>query len=191
MVRRLLGGRWTRRVLDTALLLVVALSLFGIVLGRIVPLTGRSTFVVAGGSMDPTIPLGSAVIIEPVDAASLAVGDVVSLRSGAGHAVFTHRIVRTAAKDGAVWIETKGDANAAPDPSISPASDVLGRVTVSIPYAGFLVALLSIPSGVLAVIALGLLLLMLGWSLDQADEVRSDASSEADFDLDGLADPVS
>jgi signal peptidase I len=166
--RWLAGGRtWVRRALDLLLLALVGISLFGIVLGRIVPLAGGATFVVAGGSMDPTIPLGAAVVVEPVAARELAVGDIVSLRSGPQHAVFTHRIVRLADRGGEVWIETQGDANAAPDPSISPAGAVIGRVVVSIPYAGYLVALLSIPSGVLFIVSFGLVLLMSAWALDR------------------------
>ena len=133
-------------------------------------MTGRSTFVVAGGSMEPTIPLGAAVIVEPVRPADLAVGDIVTLRSGPKHAVFTHRIIRIAELDGQTLIETKGDANGSADPSLTPASGVVGRVAVAIPFAGFLVALLSIPSGVLMVIAIGAVLLLLSWLLDAPQE---------------------
>ena len=41
------------------------------------------------------------------------------------------------------WIETQGDANAAPDPSLTPATPVIGRVGVAVPYAGYLLTLLS------------------------------------------------
>jgi signal peptidase I len=162
-----MGRTWVRRALDLLLIVLVGISLFGLVLGRIVPMTGRATFVVAGGSMDPTIPVGAAVVVEPVAGRDLAVGDVVSLRSGPQHAVFTHRIVRLADRGGQIWIETQGDANPAPDPSLSPASAVIGRVAASIPYAGYLVALLSIPSGVLFIVSFGLVLLMSAWALDR------------------------
>ena len=162
--------RWARRAADLALILVVLIALFGVAVGRLVPLTGRSTFVVAGGSMEPTIPLGAAVIVEPVRPADLAVGDVVTLRSGQDHAIFTHRVIRVAELDGQVVIETKGDANDSADPSLTPASGVVGRVAVAIPFAGFLVALLSIPSGVLFVIAIGAVLLLISWLLDAPAE---------------------
>jgi signal peptidase I len=175
------GVVWLARGLDVLLIALVATCLFAIVLGRLVPLTGRQTLVVAGGSMEPTIHLGSAVITEPVTTDALRVGDVVSLRSGAQRAIFTHRIIRIAERDGAIWIETRGDANDAPDPSITPATAVIGRVDTVIPYAGFIVALLSIPSGVVFVLALGLLLLMATWSLD---DLKHDHGADPD-----LADP--
>ncbi len=167
MDRQRRGVRWVRRALEGALIVVVGLCLFGLFLGRVVPLTGRATFVVAGGSMEPAIPLGAAVVVAPAQTRDLVVGDVVSLRSGAERAVFTHRIIRIAERDGAVWIETKGDANTTVDPSITLASAVIGRAELTIPYAGFLVALLSIPSGVVFLMSLGVVLLMASWALDR------------------------
>jgi signal peptidase I len=154
-----------RRGFDLALLTLIAVALFGVTLARVVPMTGRTTFVVASGSMAPSIPVGAAVIAEPVDPTTLVVGDVVSLRSGAERAIFTHRITRIVERDGERWIETRGDGNGAVDPSITPTSAVIGRVVLTLPLAGFLVAWLSLPSGVLSVIALGSALMTLSWLL--------------------------
>lgn len=151
---------WIRDMCDAALVLLVALCLMTIALGRVLPLTGRTTLAVAGGSMEPAINLGSAIVVEPVDPHSLAVGDVVSLRSGPNRAIFTHRIIRVVVRDGAVWVETKGDANATADPSLTPASQVIGRASVTIPMAGYLIALLSSLHGIVLVVALGLVLLV-------------------------------
>jgi len=162
------AATWLRRFVNGALILLVIVSLFATVLARVVPMTGRSTFVVAGGSMSPAIGIGSAVIVDPISAGSIAVGDVVSLRSGPERAIFTHRVIRIADRDGAIWIETKGDANAMPDPSLTPATEVIGRVGVSIPAAGYLIALLSSPRGIVFVILLGLVLLFAGWMLESS-----------------------
>ena len=151
---------WTRDVCDAALVLLVALCLLTIALGRVLPLTGRTTLAVAGGSMEPAIGLGSAIVIEPVDPHSLAVGDVVSLRSGPNRAIFSHRIIRVVVRDGAVWIETKGDANATADPSLTPASQVIGRASLTVPGAGYLIALLSSLHGIVFVVSLGLVLIL-------------------------------
>ncbi len=155
-----------RRLLDGLLLALVAVTLGVIVLGRVLPLTGHQTLVVGGPSMEPSIPIGAAVVLDQVEPASLAVGDVVSLRSGPQRAIFTHRIIRLAELDGARLIETQGDANPAPDPSLTPATAVLGRVAVSIPYAGYLLALYSAPSGILFVLSLGLVLIVAGMMLE-------------------------
>jgi signal peptidase len=151
---------WTRDVCDAALVLLVALCLLTIAIGRVLPLTGATTLAVAGGSMEPAIHLGSAIVVEPVDPRSLAVGDVVSLRSGPERAIFSHRIIRVVVRDGTVWIETKGDANATADPSLTPASQVIGRASATIPWAGYLIALLSSLHGIVFVVSLGLVLIL-------------------------------
>lgn len=155
-----------RAFVEVALVGVILVGLGGVILGRVVPALGHPVYVVAGPSMEPAIGLGAAVILETVDPAALAVGDVVSLRSGTGRAVFTHRIIRIADRDGAVWVETKGDANAEPDPSITPATAIVGRVTTVVPVAGYLLTLLSAPAGVLLVLSLGATLIVLGWFLE-------------------------
>jgi len=168
-LRRLVGG----------LLIALTITSVGVaVLQRIVPLTGRTTLVVAGPSMAPAFQVGSAIVVEPVDPAALAVGDVVSLKSGPAKAIFTHRIIRLIQRDGGLWLETKGDANPAPDPSILPASDVMGRVVAAVPYVGYMVVLASSPSGLILIVSLGLVLLMAGGLLNPkrpADLTRSAA----------------
>jgi len=167
---------WAREALDAALVLLVALCLMTIALGRVLPLTGRTTLVVAGGSMEPAIGLGSAIVVEPVDPRSLAVGDVVSLRSGPDRAIFSHRIIRVVVRDGTTWVETKGDANETADPSLTPASQIIGRASVTIPNAGYLIALLSSLHGIVFVISLGLVLLLAASMVESITPVRRRAT---------------
>lgn len=156
-----------RRICDSLLIVLIAVVLFGVVLGRLVPLSGRTTLIIGGGSMAPALPIGAAVVVEPVDPGTLRVGDVVSLRSGSDlQSIFTHRVTSIVPRENTVWVETKGDANADVDPSIASAEHVIGRVSATIPYAGFLLALLSVPSGVLFVVLLAAVLLTLIWLLE-------------------------
>lgn len=169
-----------RRLLDGLLFALVAVSLGVLVLGRVVPFTGHSTLIVAGPSMEGSIPMGAAVVLDQVPPSSLAVGDVVSLRSGPERAIFTHRIIRLAERDEGLWLETQGDANATPDPSLTPATAVLGRVAIALPLAGYLLTLYSAPSGILLVISLGLVLLLLGVLLEPRD-VRPETEAVPSF----------
>jgi signal peptidase len=155
-----------RTVVDGLAVGLVLLALATVALARLAPMLGYPVYVVAGPSMAPAIDVGSAAVLESVRPDDLAVGDVVSLRSGPERAVFTHRVTRIAERAGEAWIETRGDANAKPDPSLTPGSSVIGRMVVAIPLAGYLIALLSTPSGVVFLIAIGLLLLTLAWWLD-------------------------
>ena len=168
--------RFARRGLELALVALIGVVVVALVVARAVPLfTGAPTFVVGGGSMEPAIPLGAVVIDAPVAASQLAAGDVVSLKVGPQQVVFTHRITRMVQRDGAVWIETKGDANRAIDPSLIPASAVLGRVQAVIPLLGYAVQELGTLSGLGLLFMLGVLALAATWALDLVEEELRDA----------------
>jgi signal peptidase I len=163
-----------RRFLDLLLIALILVVLLGVLLGKFVPLTGRQTMIVGGGSMEPTIGLGAAVVIRPVPAEALLPGDIVSLRAGEGQAIFTHRIVEVVDRPDGRWIRTKGDANALPDPTLIAASAVIGRSELSIPYAGYLLALLSSPTGVLFLVGLAATLLAAAWLLESLELDRAE-----------------
>lgn len=154
-------GRWLRRLPEIAFV-ALALLVFATALAlRVLPMTGRLVLVVSGPSMEPAIGLGAAVVTETVPSSDLAVGDIVSMKVGPDRAVFTHRIIRLVERPDGLWVETKGDANRDPDPSITPASAVIGRVAVSVPRLGYLVTALSSPSGTGTVLGFAGLLLAL------------------------------
>ena len=177
--------RFVRRALDALLLVLIVLALAAIVLARVIPwITGGSTLVVSGGSMEPTIPLGSAIHAIPVRPDQLAVGDIVSLKVGPANAVFTHRITRIVDRADGPWIETKGDANGDVDPSIVPASSVVGRVALQVPFAGYLITILSEPQGVMFMLGIAGSLLATVWlleslELDQRSTARKRSRSSA------------
>jgi signal peptidase len=154
------------RLVDLVLLSVIGLGLTSVLLGRVLPAIGHPVFVVAGPSMVPALEVGTAIALDPVDPAELRVGDIVSLTSGTGQTVFTHRIIRVVEREEGPWIETKGDANEHADPSLTPVAQVIGRVGVAVPYAGYLLTLVSSLQGVVLLLAMGATLLVLGWWLD-------------------------
>lgn len=163
--------RPARLILDALLALVIVLVIGTALVARVVPaLMGGEAFVVGGGSMEPVLPMGSAVIAMPVTPADLRVGDVVSLRPGPQHAVFTHRVTRLVIRDGGLWVATRGDANPDPDPSLVPVANVIGRVDWSIPYAGYLVALLGSVSGLMFVASISGFLIAATWLLETLEE---------------------
>jgi signal peptidase len=155
-------------------LLATAIGLLVVVLliGRLVPLTGRQTLVIASGSMSPTIPAGAAVILGPADPATLINADVVAFHVGSNGAVVTHRVTRIIDRHGQLWLETRGDANPSVDPALTPASSIIGRVEHSIPLAGYVLKFLSVPAGVGSVLSLVALLLTVDSFLDPTSPVR-------------------
>ncbi len=169
-MRILAGGAvWLRRIVDIALVALIVTVLAGVTMGKLVPLTGRQTIVIGGGSMSPTIPLGSAVVIAPVAPGDLAVGDVVSLRITSQNAIFTHRIITIVHRADGIYLRTRGDANPDPDPTLVAASAVIGRVQLAVPEMGYLIALLSAPIGVLFVLGFAATLLAIAWLLESLE----------------------
>ncbi len=160
--------RIVRGVLELALVGLMLGVLATVLLVRGLPLSGRLVLVVAGGSMEPALPLGSAIVVEPVPSSSLAVGDIVTVEVGPDHAIFTHRITRLIQRVDGLWIETKGDANSTADPTILPVTSVAGRVQMTIPGLGHVVAALSQPSGVAAAFGVAGLLVSLIMLLDDS-----------------------
>jgi signal peptidase len=179
--------RAARRTLDIILITLILLVLATVIVARVIPtVTGGATFVVGGGSMDPAIPMGAVVIVGLVTADELAVGDVVSVKVGEQQAIFTHRITRLVDRDGVAWLQTKGDANEDEDPSIIPATAVIGRVAVTLPYAGYAVRLLSTAQGVLFLLALGMLMLAGAWLLESLEIDQASARRRAAQALDAM-----
>jgi signal peptidase len=162
---------WLRRIVDIALITLILVVLAGVVLGKLVPLTGRETLAIGGRSMEPAIPLGSAIVVVPVDPAGLAAGDVVSMRVAEANAIFTHRIEAVVDRPDGRYVRTKGDANLDTDPTLVKASAIIGRVELSIPYMGYLLALLSIPTGVIFVVGLAATLLAVAWLLESLEPI--------------------
>jgi signal peptidase len=179
---RILAGATTalRRIVDLGLIVLVFVALLGIALGKGAPLVGRQSIVIGGGSMEPSVGLGAAIVVRPVAAAELAVGDIVTMQVGEARTTFTHRIVAVADRADGRWIRTKGDANAEPDPTLVPATDVIGRVEFVIPLAGYLLALLSLPMGVMFVIGLAATLLAMAWLLESLELDQRPARRRAD-----------
>lgn len=89
------------------------------------------------GSMTPKIPVGSVVLVRPVDPRTLEVGDVATYQSEPGEEEFiTHRIVDIDTSTDPVSFTFKGDANKGPDLDPVPAGAIRGEVWFHVPYLG-------------------------------------------------------
>ncbi len=108
-------------------------------------LAGATPYTVLTGSMEPTYPPGTLVVVKPVDMDDIAVGDVITYQLESGKAtVVTHRVVGVSNRfDGTTQLITQGDANDDPDPLPVAEVQVRGRLWYSAPYLGRLNNVLS------------------------------------------------
>jgi len=105
--------------------------------------------VVMSGSMEPTIKLGSVVLIKPQN--SYRTNEIVTFTpSGNSKNLVTHRIIhqkyKNKAQGSSVYL-TAGDANKEIDQSPVKEEQILGKVFLSIPYLGYLVNVTKKPYG--------------------------------------------
>jgi signal peptidase len=78
--------------------------------------------------------------------------------------------------------QTRGDANGGPDPVTATADQVVGRLAWHVPLIGFLLAMLSMPTGLAALFSVGATLLTAVWLLDEveiADDEDEDELGDA------------
>jgi signal peptidase I len=120
---------------------------------------GITPLVFRSGSMSPEIHTGDLAVARTVDAASLKVGDIVSVVNADGNRV-THRVRNIAAQGDARQLTLQGDANKAPDAEVYTVTRA-ERVLFDIPRAGYLVDAAAGPVGlfVLGAFVTGMLVL--------------------------------
>jgi signal peptidase len=166
-----LGGATGRRWLFRVALLV---SLLGILVVNAVPLWfsahGQRLLIVTSGSMAPKITEGDAVVIRPLAATELRVGQVVTFQAPGSERYTTHRIVqitrRYLVKDPGpddhqqYFIRTQGDNNRTPDPDLTPIGSIRGIVIETLPGWGRLLTWAHSAEGRLVLFAPPLLLIL-------------------------------
>lgn len=98
---------------------------------------GGVALTVLTGSMSPAIPAGSVVVVQPVDARTLRVGDVITYQAQPGVPDFiTHRITRLNGDAQPPSVTTQGDANPEPDGAPVPVAAIRGKVVLHVPHLG-------------------------------------------------------
>jgi signal peptidase I len=131
--------------------------------GQTPSIMGYSMFRVMTGSMEPTIPTDSLIVVRETDPEELAVGDVISFYSRdptLSGAVNTHRILKIDQEGDQLYFTTKGDANNVADQYITQESDLVGRVVFVSAFLGIAVRLLSNPLIFVPVILLPLVIIL-------------------------------
>jgi len=110
------------------------------------------------GSMEPAIPVGSVVVIKPVDPENLKIGDIICFKlSESAITSVTHRIFNIT-DEGFI---TKGDANNAPDQWIVKKENVIGKAIFTIPFIGYIGYFVRTPTGFILLIVIPASLIIL------------------------------
>ena len=128
---------------------------------------GYKPIAVYSGSMVPTIRVGGLAVDRVVPASDVRIGDVITFQDPYVHGrLVTHRVIRIFHTDHGLAYRTKGDANAVRDPWTIKLPDRVGRMSFSVPYAGYVLWYLHTREIRTALILLGALIAltaMLRW----------------------------
>lgn len=124
------AGEWV------LLVVVVGAALAAVGVPR---LTGATPYAVLTGSMQPSMPAGTLVVVREVDATEIGTGDVITFNPRPNDpTVVTHRVVGVGFDgDGRPVFRTQGDANDAPDPWTVQEQQVVGKRWYFVPYLGY------------------------------------------------------
>jgi signal peptidase len=142
---------------------------------------GYQRYVIVSGSMTGTYDRGSIVFDREVAVADLKVGDPITYQPPPGASpekLLTHRIVWIGRNgQGERIFRTKGDANETADPwTFSLEKPKQAKVAFSVPYIGYVLAALSIPT--VRMLAIGIpavvvaFLILAGIWRDAGEEAR-------------------
>jgi len=121
---------------------------------------GTKAAVVTGGSMEPTIHIGSVAIIKKVDVENIKVGDIIAFKTGKTKTI--HRVIDKIVENSSFYFKTKGDANEDPDPWIVKPEDIIGVLYIQIPYYGYLIWFATTPFGIVLFILVPAIILIVG-----------------------------
>lgn len=102
-------------------------------------LMGYEVYVVVSGSMEPAIPIGSALYVEAAAPEEVAPGDVIAFYDRGS--VITHRVVENHIVEGEFI--TKGDANSEEDTVPVPYESLVGKSVYHFPVLGTLMSMLA------------------------------------------------
>ncbi len=153
--------RWTVRLVMLLAVLVFA----GLALGPHV--LGYRTMTMLTGSMSPEIDPGDVIVVTPLPISEVEAGMVISYHIPIDdHRLVSHRVLSVeTSPDGAVTVQTKGDANDAPDPwRATLQGDTAWQVQTVIPELGNLIHALRTPI-VSQALVYGAPALLAGWLL--------------------------
>jgi signal peptidase len=121
---------------------------------------GTESYVVLSDSMSPAIKTNDVVVVQSVPPEDLRVGDVITYTRPDLTVPVTHRVVRVVSLEGEGFFETKGDANEDPDTPYVAGGRVVGKVTLTIPYIGYVIRFVGTPAGFATLVVAPIVLLI-------------------------------
>lgn len=164
-------------VVLTLLLIIAAAGVAFVVL----PFFGNQALIVRSGSMQPTIDIGSIVVVRPntenlISPKSIPlynVGDIIAFRSEKNpKTLITHRVTGIETRENGIFYKTQGDANEDPDNWSVSQKNILGKSFFVLPAVGRLLTFAKSGFGLPSLIILPAILVILMEAVSIIRELR-------------------
>jgi signal peptidase I len=128
---------------------------------------GYKPVAVYSGSMEPTIPVGGLAVDRAISARDVRVGDVITFSDPyVKGRLITHRVIDILQTPRGLAYRTKGDANPRRDPWTIRLAGQVGRVSFSVPVAGYVLYYAhtrEVRAALICLVSMFLLFGMLHW----------------------------
>ncbi len=149
--------------------------------GEAPSIAGYTLFRITTGSMEPTYPVDTLILVKKTDPSRIQTGDVISFYSSdpaLDGAVNTHRVTGVQT-DGTYWsYKTKGDANNVEDTYGTGETELIGKVTGSSLFLGKLARLIVNPLLFIPVILIPLAAMLVGNTIKTVKLAKQIAEDE-------------
>jgi len=131
-----------RRLVNWLTIIVLGFLFLAVIITMVLPtVLSAKLAVVYSASMAPAMPVGALALMEPINPSEIEVGDIIAFNPPRDPDVtVSHRVVEVLSDGASLEFRTKGDANENPDLDVTPASNVIAKVTYNIPKAGYALA---------------------------------------------------
>lgn len=120
--------------------------------GKEPSILGYRFYIVDSGSMEPTLPINSLIGVKEKSGNEVEVGDILTYYTGDESTRITHRLVDIGPNR--EYFITKGDANNTEDSNPIKKNNIIGVVTFSLPYLGYIFRFLSSIPGIVFLVGL-------------------------------------
>lgn len=133
------AGLWAYLRVSLSVAVLIALLALGAAVIGVPAATGSTPLTVLTSSMEPGLPPGTLLVVQPVEPEDIRIGDVVTYQLHSGEAtVVTHRVISISKTAGGEFsLILQGDNNSQPDPDPIREVQVQGRLWYSVPYIGW------------------------------------------------------
>jgi len=169
-----------KKITTTLTFAIFSIALLGAVLllGAMIPLFNYDLRIVQSGSMEPTVPTGSVIII--YSANSYTIGDVITFQRSGEKEVTTHRIIEERLEMGEEVFVTQGDANNVADSEPVLPIEITGKMWAHVPFVGYILDFFRQPIGFLILVVIPMVLLCVEQVGKIKTELRRQKAKEED-----------